>query len=59
MLGIASCEARSAHQALIRAAVAADLAGLEVEPAAVEAVGEIANELVKIANSYGRARATP
>ena len=58
MLGIASCEARSAHLALIRAAIAADLAGLEVEPTAIETVGEIASELVKIADIYGRARAT-
>ena len=59
MLGIASCEARSAHLALIRAAIAADLAGLEVEPAAIEAVGDIATELVKIADTYGCARVTP
>lgn len=59
MLGVASCEARTAHQALVRAAIAADLTGLEIEPTTIEAVGEIADELVNAADTFGRARAAP
>jgi len=59
MLGLASCHAASAFHAIVRASIAADLVGLEIEPAAVEAVGEIADELMARADSFGRERVSP
>src|SRR3954464_13777373 len=53
MLGEAACHAGLAFRELVQAAPCAEIAGLEIEGALVEALGDAAEALTEAADIYG------